>query len=53
MAYGRQYMGTFSYILLMGAAVTVAVGLLVQMVGTFLVSALTLGVGVRDWWVHR
>jgi len=46
-------METLSNILLMGAAVTVVVGLMVQMVGTFLFGALTLGVGVRDWWVNK
>jgi hypothetical protein len=46
-------METLSNILLMGAAVTVVVGLLVQMVGTFLFGTLTLAVGVREWWGNR
>ena len=46
-------MGTLSYMLLMGAAVTVVVGLVVQMVGTFVFGALTLGVGVREWWANK
>ena len=46
-------MGTFFYILLIGAAAAVVVGLLVQIVGTFLFGALTLGVGVRDWWLNK
>ena len=46
-------METLFYILVIGAAVAVGVGLLVQIVGTFLFAALTLGVGVRDWWVNK
>jgi hypothetical protein len=46
-------METLFYILIIGAAATVVVGLLVQIVGTFLFGALTLGVGVRDWWVDK
>ena len=46
-------MEALSYILLMGAAVAVVLGLLVQLVGTFLFGALTLGVGVRDWWANK
>jgi len=46
-------MDTLFHILLIGAAVTVVMGLLVQMVGTFLFGALTVGVGVREWWVNK
>jgi len=46
-------MGTLFYILLVGAAVGVVVGLLVQMLGTFLFGALTLAAGVRDTWVNK
>ncbi len=46
-------MDTLFHILLIGAAVGVVLGLLVQIVGTFLFGALTLGVGVCEWWVNK
>ncbi len=46
-------METFFYMLIIGAAVGMVLGLLVQIVGTFLIGALTVGVGVRDWWVNK
>lgn len=46
-------MDTFFYLLLVAATVTVMVGLLVQMVGAVLFAALTVGVGVNDWWTGR
>ena len=46
-------MGTVLYILLIGAAVVVVMGLLVQLVGTFLFGALTVAVGVRDLWANK
>jgi hypothetical protein len=46
-------METLFHILLIGAAVGLVVGLLVQLIGTFLFGALTLGVGVREWWVNK
>ena len=46
-------MDTLFHILLIGAAVGVVLGLLVQIIGTFLFGTLTLGVGVREWWVNK
>ncbi|MGD2075675.1 MAG: hypothetical protein PVG38_12265 [Gammaproteobacteria bacterium] len=46
-------METLFNILLIGAAVGVVVGLLVQIVGTVLFGVLTFGVGAREWWVNK
>lgn len=46
-------METFYQVLLVAASATVIVGLIVQMVGTVLFATLTVGVGVREWWVNR
>ena len=46
-------METLLYIVLVAAAAIVLLGLAVQMAGAVLVSALTLGVGVREWWLNR
>ena len=46
-------METFFYLILVAATLTVVVGLLVQMVGAVLFAALTVGVGVNDWWTGR
>lgn len=46
-------METLLYIVLVAATATVLLGLAVQMAGAFLVTALTLGAGVREWWLNR
>ncbi len=45
-------MGTFLSTLVIGAAVVAGLSLLVQAAGGLLLIGLTVGAGVRDWWVN-
>jgi hypothetical protein len=45
-------MGTFLSTLVIGAAVVAGLSLLVQAAGGLLLIGLTVGAGLRDWWVN-
>ena len=45
-------MGTFLSTLVIGAAVVAGLSLLVQAAGGLLLVGLTVGAGIRDWWVN-